>query len=209
MEYYFHIEGQNVGPITDDQIKEYIVTGKITLETLAWKQGMDQWAKVQDIAELVTAFPELQGGVNVPPYTGDQQPSGGEQPFSGYQQASVKYADFLPRFIAGLIDAVILTIPSLIVGAYIPFIGGFLVAVPYYLYFMSDYGGGQTIGYKAMKLKLLSEETMQPPALAPVFLWYVVLSFVGFIGWIWFFTDSKRRMLHNIASKTIVISLAE
>lgn len=213
MEYYFHIDGQNVGPLKEDQIREYIVGGKITKKTLAWKQGMEQWAQVKDIPGLMAAFPELHGTTFSPP-----PPPGGEaqeqaqpqqQAFAGYQQAAVRYADFMPRFIAGLIDAAILFVPSLILGTFIPYVGGFVVSIPYYIYFMSNNGGGQTIGYKAMKLKLLSEETMQPAPVAPIFLWYIVLSFVGFIGWIWFFTDKKRRMLHNIASNTIVVSLAD
>jgi len=210
MDYYFNIDGQNVGPLKADQIRPNISSGKITLQTLTWKQGMQQWAQVKEVAELIAAFPELQGGAYTPPPPGEgAQAQPQQQAFAGYQQAAVNYADFMPRFLAGLIDAAILFIPSIIVGMFIPLVGGFLVSIPYYVYFMSDYGGGQTIGYKAMKLKLLNEETMQPAPLAPIFLWYLVLSFAGFIGWIWFFTDSKRRMLHNIASKTIVISLAE
>ena len=209
MDYYFHIDGQNVGPLNQDQIRSYIAGGKITPETLAWKQGMEQWAKVKEVAELMAAFPELQGTSYTPPQPdAGPQPTPGQQAYTPYQQQGIKYADFVPRFIAGLIDAAILFIPSMIVSHFLPLLGGILVAIPYYLFFMSDRGGGQTIGYKVMKLQLLNEETMQPAPIAPVFLWYLVLSIAGIIGWIWFFTDKRRRMLHNIASKTVVISLS-
>ncbi len=212
MDYYFHIDGQNVGPLQEVQIREFISSKKITLKTLAWKQGMEQWAQVKDVPELLAAFPELQGSTFTSPPPGGEaqaQAQPQQEAFAGYQQAAVRYADFMPRFLAGLIDAVVLFIPSMLVGMFIPYVGGLIVSVPYYIYFMSDLGGGQTIGYKAMKLKLLSEETMQPAPIAPIFLWYLVLSLVGFIGWIWFFIDKKRRMLHNIVSKTIVVSLAD
>ncbi len=210
MDYYFHIDGQNVGPLKEDQIKAYIASGKITLETLAWKQGMQQWASVKEVTELVAAFPELQGAGYVPPPPGTgPQAAPRQQAYTPYAQTEIKYADFVPRFLAGLIDAVILFIPSMVIGMFIPYLGGLIVSIPYYVYFMSEHGGGQTIGYKAMKLKLLNEETMQPPPVAPIFLWFLVLYLIGIIGWIWFFIDKKRRMLHNIASKTIVISVPE
>jgi len=207
MNFYFHIDGQNVGPLKRDQISEMIGNGKVKMDTLAWKQGMAEWSQVKDLPELVSAFPELGGGsyTFAPPSQEEQKMDSGSS--ESHQTITEPYADFMPRFLAGLIDVLILLIPSFIVAMFIPVIGGFVVCIPYYLYFMSDYGGGQTIGYKAMKLKLVGEDTGKPIQLAPLFLWYLVLSFAGIIGWIWFFTDNRRRMLHNIASKTVVINV--
>jgi len=207
MNFYFHIDGQNVGPLKRDQISEMVSNGKVKMDTLAWKQGMEQWSQVKDLPELLSAFPELGGGsyTSTPPSQEEQKMDSG--PSESYQAITEPYADFMPRFLAGLIDALVLLIPSIIVAIFIPVIGGFIVCIPYYLYFMSDYRGGQTIGYKAMKLKLVGEDSGRPIQLAPLFLWYLVLSFAGIIGWIWFFTDNRRRMLHNIASKTVVINV--
>jgi 5'-3' exonuclease len=42
--------------------------------------------------------------------------------------------------------------------------------------------------------------------LQEAFIWALVYNFFGWIGWVWYFSDSKRRMLHNVASKTITLS---
>lgn len=116
-------------------------------------------------------------------------------------------AEFSDRFLAGLLDGLILLIPNIIANQIIAFFGMFFVSVPYYLYFMSDKGGGQTLGYKAMKLRLMDESKRSPVSVGTVALWYLVLAIAGIISWIWYFSDENRRMLHNIASKTIVVSL--
>lgn len=195
VEYYFHIDGQNEGPLGEDKIRELIGNGKITLDTLAWKSGMSDWNSVRNLPDIVTAFPQTP--TPFPPITPRMRPVSSAQ----------HYAGFGPRFIAGLLDALILTIPSLIMWQLVPVVGGFLVSLAYYGYFMSENGGGQTIGYKAMKIKLVDEVTGQPISLSSTFLWWVVLSVIGIIAWIWFFTDDKHRMLHNIASKSVVVEL--
>jgi uncharacterized RDD family membrane protein YckC len=167
----------------------------ITLDTLAWKSGMSDWQPVRHVPEIVTAFPHIQ--VASPRNIQSTGPATRAQ----------RYADFGPRFVAGLLDGLILIIPALIVSMLIPVIGGFLVSLAYYGYYMSENGGGQTIGYKTAKIKLVHEVTGQPLALSSTFLWWLVLSVAAIIGWIWFFTDDKRRMLHNIASKSVVVKL--
>jgi membrane protease subunit (stomatin/prohibitin family) len=54
--YYFAINGQQVGPLSLDQIKVAIFENKITPETLAWKQGMTNWTKANEISELASLF---------------------------------------------------------------------------------------------------------------------------------------------------------
>ena len=202
MNYYFNIDGHRAGPFSDDQIRDQVVREKINQESLAWKEGMSEWAAVKNVPELMAAFPAIPAAP--PPLPGASVP-----PPLPEVAGAQGYAEFGPRLLAGLIDGLILLIPYVVAGSIIPFVGGLLVGLGYYLYFMSESGGGQTIGYKAMKIKLVGEGTGQPvPMGGPLVLWYLVLAFVGFIGWIWYFTDEKHRMLHNIASNTVVIKVA-
>ncbi|HOY08689.1 MAG TPA: DUF4339 domain-containing protein [Candidatus Omnitrophota bacterium] len=57
--YFFGIDHQEVGPLKEDVIKENIMDGKITEETLAWCQGMKEWLPLCDVLELQEAFGSL------------------------------------------------------------------------------------------------------------------------------------------------------
>jgi len=200
MEYFFNIDGQNIGPLSKEQIIDFINSEKIKLDTLSWKKGMEQWALVKDLPEILPIFKEIQKSSDLPP------------PIIPSLSSKKNFADLGNRIAAGLIDGIIVMVAIIIamsvnevIGLIVSLIGG----LSYYLYFMSDNGGGQTIGYKLVKIKLVGEDTMKSISLGQAFLWYLVFAFAGVIGWIWFFNDEKRRMLHNLASRTIVISVRE
>lgn len=58
---YFIIEnGQQVGPLTIDQLRSKDITG----ETNVWREGMAQWGKAKDIPEIASI---LQLGTTPPP----------------------------------------------------------------------------------------------------------------------------------------------
>jgi uncharacterized RDD family membrane protein YckC len=49
MTWYFVNAGQQAGPISDIQLDEYILGGKIFPETLVWREGMDNWQPCREI----------------------------------------------------------------------------------------------------------------------------------------------------------------
>lgn len=57
--YHIALNGQQSGPYTIDQLKEYAVTGQFTKLHHAWKQGMTEWIQVEDIAELAGVFAQV------------------------------------------------------------------------------------------------------------------------------------------------------
>lgn len=204
MGYYFAIDGESVGPLDHDQIESKIAEGKIQLETLAWKEGMESWKSVSEIPELLSDFPNLSltDKVEPPPLPSSLPPK------LPSRESKSELAEFGPRVVAGLIDNFVCLVPVLIVSQLVPyFISAIGIYAAYYIYFMSDKGGGQTWGYKAVKLKLVDQRTKRPVPVDSMIIWYLVYAFLGLIGWIWFFTDDSRRMLHNIASNTIVVKV--
>ena len=42
-EWYAHLNNENKGPVTKDQIAQWISAGAITQETLVWKEGTEEW----------------------------------------------------------------------------------------------------------------------------------------------------------------------
>lgn len=48
--------GQQAGPFTLDQLKQFAASGEFTKQTLVWKQGMDNWQQAGDVQELASVF---------------------------------------------------------------------------------------------------------------------------------------------------------
>jgi hypothetical protein len=48
MNWYYVENGQQVGPVTKEQLEQLLQTGRITIETLVWQQGMDNWLPLRD-----------------------------------------------------------------------------------------------------------------------------------------------------------------
>lgn len=211
-EYYFAIDNAQVGPLNEEEIKEHISQGKIELDTPIWAEGMSDWQKVCDTAEFLSSFPILEQKTTSPPPldipTAGPPPLPIQSPSKEINQRNL--ATFPERFLAGLIDNLILWIPSMIVSALIGSgIGAIGVLIGYLMYFMSNQRGGQTIGYRIMNLRLVDQSSGQLVPVGRAALLGTVFSFLAIIGWIWYFTDNDRRMLHNIASKTVVIKTSK
>ena len=49
MTWFFVNSGQQAGPISDIQLDEYILAGKILPDTLIWREGMESWQPCQEV----------------------------------------------------------------------------------------------------------------------------------------------------------------
>lgn len=54
----FHVAigGQQAGPYDMATLQQYVQSGQITRDTLVWKNGMAQWTKAGDVADLANLF---------------------------------------------------------------------------------------------------------------------------------------------------------
>lgn len=121
---------------------------------------------------------------------------------------------FWTRFIAFIIDAIVVGIVSsilagIVVGDDIGRRSGFntLVGLAYWLYFWSSYGGGQTLGMRALNIKVVKTDGSQLDLLA-AFIRYVGLLLsiiVLFIGLIWVAFDPNKQGWHDKIANTYVV----
>lgn len=206
VEYFTAAGNERQGPFALDALDERIRQGLLGPDTLVWTEGMAGWQKAREVDDLVRAYPSLGGRTSPPP---PPMPPEFASVGSNFDRAPPVPRDILApfseRFLAGLIDTLVLIIPIMVVGSLIPYVGAVGVSAAYYVYFMSEKGGGQTLGYKAMKIRLASEATGRAPELGDTVLWWLVYWFIGIISWIWYFFDDRKRMLHNMASKTVAV----
>lgn len=70
-QWYFGINGQNVGPLGPDVVKQFVQMGQIKADTLAWTNGQAAWSPAGSIAALGALFA---GAGGPPPLPGSPPP---------------------------------------------------------------------------------------------------------------------------------------
>ena len=123
-------------------------------------------------------------------------------------------AGFLTRTVATIIDGVLVSIVSAILGAILS--GGdptrsngvsLVVGLAYYLYFWSSYGHGQTLGKRALSIRVVKTDGSEL-TLVDAFVRYVgwIISFlVVLLGVLWVIWDPDKQGWHDKIAKTYVV----
>ncbi len=60
--YHYAANGQQMGPVSIDKLKELFASRTVNKDSLVWKQGMQNWAALKDVEELKSFL-----GSNTPP----------------------------------------------------------------------------------------------------------------------------------------------
>jgi uncharacterized RDD family membrane protein YckC len=129
--------------------------------------------------------------------------------------ATTEKAGWWTRFLAILIDSIGLSIVS---GILVSLTGGdsmsansqgisTLLGVAYFCYFWSSYGGGQTLGMRALNIKVIKTDGSQLD-LVGAFLRYIglVISCIAlFLGVIWAAFDAQKQGWHDKIAGTYVV----
>ena len=182
--------------------------------------------------------PPPSGGYPPPP-----PPSGGYPPApplpqpGGYpapqSYGQVTYGGFWIRLVAYIIDAVIIFIPTFVIGLVIGLIAAasagaannssnanaiagsgasvlvdliaFVITVGYFVYF---WGKGQTIGMRVFHLRVADAVTGQPIGYGRAalrYLGYIISAIVCYIGLIWAAFDGRKQGWHDKIANTVVL----
>lgn len=112
MEVWIGRDGERHGPYTEADVRQWLRTGELSRDDLAWREGMADWAPLSslypdDLPHATEATP-VATPVTPPPFAA-AAPS---RPVSG---AAIDYAGFWQRFGAWVIDLVVLMVPSALV----------------------------------------------------------------------------------------------
>jgi uncharacterized RDD family membrane protein YckC len=123
----------------------------------------------------------------------------------------VEYANFWTRFIASLIDGLILMIPNLIINflvddLLIKSVLPYLIFWPYYAILESGEGQG-TIGKKVMKIKVtdMNGERITFMQATGRYFGKIISALILLIGYIMAAFTSKKQALHDIMAGTLVV----
>jgi len=59
MNIYIHKNDQQIGPYSETQIAEAVSSGQISLEDLAWKEGLTEWVRLGELMKIPPTRPQL------------------------------------------------------------------------------------------------------------------------------------------------------
>jgi predicted Zn finger-like uncharacterized protein len=60
------VDGEQVGPLPDSDVRARLARGEITGESFIWKEGFGDWVKVGSLPEFASAVPAAAGGFDQP-----------------------------------------------------------------------------------------------------------------------------------------------
>lgn len=123
------------------------------------------------------------------------------------QQGTLALASIGTRFVAALIDGLLLIIPGIVLG-WIPVLGPILTLVITWLYFAKmEELTGATFGKRWMGIQVVNEDG-QRQTFWQASLRFLIRNFISGIlcvGYIIAFFTEKRQALHDLVAKTYVI----
>ncbi|MFJ9813886.1 RDD family protein [Streptomyces sp. NPDC101151] len=166
-------------------------------------------------------YPQQQPGYpqapqGVPPQQGygyPQQPGYPGYPQQGGYGAQPPYANWGQRFLGTLVDGLVFAVPYIlvIVGKDTPAlaaIGGLALIAIAIWQLIQEGRTGQTIGKKALGIRLVKEDTGQPLGVGMAFvrrIAHILDSLACYLGWLWPAWDSKRQTFADKVCGSIVI----
>jgi uncharacterized RDD family membrane protein YckC len=104
MEIWIGRDGERHGPYKEEDIRAWLRSGELSRDDLGWREGLADWRP------LSVLFPEETA--NPPPFPASTMTAG-----AANERALTDYAGFWKRVLAYILDALVLWIPNLLLGA--------------------------------------------------------------------------------------------
>jgi uncharacterized RDD family membrane protein YckC len=131
-EWFYSQNNQSLGPVSVDTLRSMIASGTLGLQDYVWRAGMPNWAPAGTVPDLGVAAVAPAAATPSPyPQAPSPYAQPGVMPVGYYvpnQYGGVIYAGFWLRFVALIIDTIILSVGGGIVGFIIGFVMGVAMA---------------------------------------------------------------------------------
>lgn len=156
MEVWIGRQGERHGPYQEEQIKEWLRSGQLSRDDLAWYDGLADWQPLSVLFPLDKPTPPPAPDVYAPPPVQEPQVS----------TAMFDYAGFWQRAGAWIIDCIVLMIPSMIA---MYFLGG----MEAYKHFLEQMQGGGNDMSAALRDYVAATESSTVASMVITYLYYV------------------------------------
>ena len=123
-------------------------------------------------------------------------------------KVDLQKADVGARLVSYILDVIIVNVVALVVGnvlTVIPTLLSLAISTGYFTYF---FGNGQTLGMKAVKIKLCDTEGTYPIGYVKGFLRWIGMIISGLvigIGYLWVLVDENKQGWHDKIAGTYVV----
>lgn len=129
----------------------------------------------------------------------------------------MNYAGFWQRFFALILDGIIISVVSMLIGVVLSLVMGdaatnlntvlqLIIGIGYWVFYQQK--EGQTLGKKALGIKVVNASG-KTPDLMTFFLREIIGKFVDAltigVGYLWMLWDPKKQCLHDKIASTYVI----
>ncbi len=219
--FYANSSGTQEGPVDGSFLKGAVRRGQLTSTTLVWREGMAQWApfSASDLNEGAETFVNQGVASSYPP----SQPIGPTHP----QSQEVHYAGFWRRYIALILDQIILSVPLVLVGLAIAFgLGWFntattqsvpafqalfyliyFLAAPFYYALQESSRYQATLGKRALGIKVTDLTGQRLTFSNALGRWFAAaLSYLTlYVGFLMAAFTQRKQALHDMVAKTLVV----
>lgn len=115
MNWFYAHQGQQQGPVSDEELARLAATGVIAGTTLIWKEGMADWQPVSvarpDLLNAAAAASPQVGGMAVAPAQKDLVVQQMREGVLTAAPGQLQYAGFWIRWVAKVIDGLVIGIP--------------------------------------------------------------------------------------------------
>ena len=190
------INGAQQGPYEITVLGKMLIAQEINTKTLCWFEGATDWFPI------ATAFPALASATPPPgPPISPNASTTQQSVATTFQIASVG-----ERFLAGILDFVILAIIAAVFSFLMVF-GGVLLGAIYVIVTMCNSQLQGTLGMKIMKIKIVDGQgnTLTPSTSIIRYLMSAVSLLIFMLGYIMIFFTTKNQTLHDLVAATIVV----
>ncbi len=221
MNWWYAENGQQLGPFTDQAFQELVRTGKVVAGTLVWHSGLPGWMPYAEAAPFLAPPPAVAEETRFCSQCGRPYPA---SQLSGNVCAACRgavvpempvvprpsglvYGGFWIRFLARLLDSLILSAAGFFLSAVLRFepFFWFPAAFAYETILTVTHGG--TLGKLALGLQVVTPQgaRISYGRSAGRYFAQWVSALTLFIGYIIAAFDTEKRALHDIICDTRVI----
>lgn len=142
------------GPFTREQVAEKLKSGEFSLDDLAFVEGLTAWTPLRDVLAKVDGAPPVPNSPAVTPSTFAPQAAAYSYAATMQPPSHLVYAGFWLRFVAIMLDGIIVGIPLFMVGVAAGAIYGFTLGQVHSVKFVEE-NGELNVSFVIMEIGLV------------------------------------------------------
>jgi uncharacterized RDD family membrane protein YckC/Tfp pilus assembly protein PilE len=216
--FYADESGTQRGPVTAAFLQAVFAQGQLRADDLVWREGMADWLRYAEVAELEAG--------STPTYAPPPLSHPAGLVFAAHARQEIVYAGFWRRYLALMLDSLILGLPLVLLAVMLVWMAGvsglssgtpspltglaylvYWIAAPLYYALQESSGHQATLGKRALGIKVTDRDGRRLSFGNALGRWFAaILSYLTlYIGFLMAAFTQRRQALHDIVADTLVV----